>query len=302
MALLHGKRPHYPLIVISDAHLGMRNTNAALLAEFLQTVRCDTLVINGDFIDGLRLKARRRERVFPEAEKRVLDSLSRMAAEGTDIHYVPGNHDAELRDQSLLGRTVMGLHFSDPLVYADKRGRQYLFIHGDRFKPPLQGPRKEKAALRAIDALAALNKAVDSAAHGLARRHFSIAAAGRRAQERMTRINEKFAKAALGHIAGQGFDGVICGHIHMPAVKHTKDGFYGNAGDWVDSATALAMKDDGSWEIIHWHERRKELGLTGRPKARHHNPDAAHRPQTELMVDAIREIWPPKGKSGGPQP
>ena len=54
-------------------------------------------------------------------------------------------------------------------------------------------------------------------------------------------------------------NGVICGHIHH-AVMHDDFGIrYMNCGDWVESCTALAEHDDGTFEIIRWIDRSAML-------------------------------------------
>lgn len=42
----------YPTIVISDVHLGTEHSKTRELADFLRTVNCNTLILNGDIIDG----------------------------------------------------------------------------------------------------------------------------------------------------------------------------------------------------------------------------------------------------------
>ncbi|NDB86184.1 MAG: UDP-2,3-diacylglucosamine diphosphatase, partial [Alphaproteobacteria bacterium] len=54
----------------------------------------------------------------------------------------------------------------------------------------------------------------------------------------------------------QKADGVICGHVHRPAIKKIGNIEYMNDGDWVESCTALVEKYDGSWELIVWQELR----------------------------------------------
>jgi hypothetical protein len=45
----------------------------------------------------------------------------------------------------------------------------------------------------------------------------------------------------------QGFDGVICGHLHYPSL-HERDGLiYANDGDWVENCSALI--EDGSGQL-----------------------------------------------------
>jgi len=48
-------------------------------------------------------------------------------------------------------------------------------------------------------------------------------------------------------------DGVICGHIHTPAIKRLDGILYLNCGDWVDSCTAIVENLDGRMELVR-HE------------------------------------------------
>ena len=56
----------------------------------------------------------------------------------------------------------------------------------------------------------------------------------------------------------QGFDGVVCGHIHHPACKRLGDIDYYNTGDWVDSCTAIAEDQKGEMRLITWHQKRSK--------------------------------------------
>jgi len=64
-------------------------------------------------------------------------------------------------------------------------------------------------------------------------------------------------------------NGIICGHIHHPAIAQYGDVLYLNSGDWVESLSALVEDTHGNWSIVHYadlaqtekkedDERRKE--------------------------------------------
>ena len=44
-------------------------------------------------------------------------------------------------------------------------------------------------------------------------------------------------------------DGVVCGHIHVPALRRVRGVAYANAGDWVEHCTALVENLDGSLSL-----------------------------------------------------
>jgi hypothetical protein len=52
---------------------------------------------------------------------------------------------------------------------------------------------------------------------------------------------------------------VICGHIHYATI-HDEHGIrYMNCGDWVESCTALAEHEDGTFEIITWTDPQRRI-------------------------------------------
>jgi UDP-2,3-diacylglucosamine pyrophosphatase LpxH len=62
----------------------------------------------------------------------------------------------------------------------------------------------------------------------------------------------QFEKNLANYCKMEGFDGVICGHIHNAQIKDIDGIVYMNDGDWVESCTALVEHWDGRWEIITW--------------------------------------------------
>jgi len=61
-------------------------------------------------------------------------------------------------------------------------------------------------------------------------------------------FEKALATEAKRHAAG----GVVCGHIHTPALHDDFGLAYVNCGDWVESCTAAAERHDGTFEIISW--------------------------------------------------
>ena len=48
----------------------------------------------------------------------------------------------------------------------------------------------------------------------------------------------------------QGCTGVVCGHIHVPAIRRLGGIDYYNCGDWVEHCTALVEHLDGRIELV----------------------------------------------------
>ena len=49
-------RTYYPTVVLSDIHLGTSHSKTIEVSNFLKSVSCDRLILNGDIIDGWHLK------------------------------------------------------------------------------------------------------------------------------------------------------------------------------------------------------------------------------------------------------
>jgi UDP-2,3-diacylglucosamine pyrophosphatase LpxH len=50
----------------------------------------------------------------------------------------------------------------------------------------------------------------------------------------------------------QGYDGVICGHIHRAKLCRIDGTFYANTGDWVESCSALVETRAGEMQLLRW--------------------------------------------------
>jgi UDP-2,3-diacylglucosamine pyrophosphatase LpxH len=56
---------------------------------------------------------------------------------------------------------------------------------------------------------------------------------------------------ALAHpCRRQGFQGVVCGHIHHAEMLDLDGVRYLNCGDWVESCTALVEDERGQFRIL----------------------------------------------------
>src|SRR3972149_11076406 len=82
-------------IWISDVHLGTRACKAESLLDFLRHTDSQYLYLVGDMIDFWSL---RNGWYWPAQHQRVLQTVMEKAARGTEVIFVPGNHDEVFRD------------------------------------------------------------------------------------------------------------------------------------------------------------------------------------------------------------
>ena len=65
----------------------------------------------------------------------------------------------------------------------------------------------------------------------------------------------------------QGYDGVICGHIHRAEIREFNGVRYMNCGDWVESRTALVEDGDRGFRILDWSQLADVVPLQTRQSA-----------------------------------
>ena len=84
--------------------------------------------------------------------------------------------------------------------------------------------------------------------------YWSLAGYAKRRMRTAVSFVSNFEDALVRHARERGFDGVICGHIHVAAMRERDGITYINCGDWVDSCTAVVEHCDGRMELVRWTE------------------------------------------------
>jgi UDP-2,3-diacylglucosamine pyrophosphatase LpxH len=238
----------YRSLFLSDLHLGTRGAQAEALLEFLRLHDAETIYLVGDIVDGWRLKANWH---WPQSHNDVVQKLLRKARKGTKVIYVPGNHDEFLRD--FCGTHFGGIEVRRTALHEAADGRRYLVIHGDQFDVVVRHA-KWLAFLGdwAYVAALALSTRINAVRRRLGLTYWSLSAWAKLRVKNAVSFIGRYEEALAAEAARQKVDGVICGHIHSATLREI-DGFtYINAGDWVESCTAVVEHADGRMEIIHW--------------------------------------------------
>ena len=239
-------------VFISDIHLGTRGCQAELLLDFIRSVECERLYLVGDIVDGWKMKS---GWFWPQSHNDVVQKILRMARKGTEVIYVPGNHDDRIRD-------FCGVHFGGVMVMRDAiheaaDGKRYLVTHGDEFDGVIQHA-KWLAFVGdwGYRALLALNTGVNRLRRRLGFGYWSLSAFVKVKVKNALQFIEDFESAVAEEARRRGVDGVICGHIHKAEMRDIGGIAYINDGDWVESCTAAVEHPDGRIEIVNWAARR----------------------------------------------
>jgi UDP-2,3-diacylglucosamine pyrophosphatase LpxH len=243
----------YNAVWISDVHLCSRGCRAAELLRFVRRVRCRYLYLVGDIIDLWLFK---RRRYWSQAINNVIRSLLGQTKHGTQVIYIPGNHDEGMRE--FTGATFGNIRLCARAFHTAANGRRYLVTHGHQFDPSLR--RRWLAVLGAAlhDYLVSLERLVNYPLRWLRLPQLHVSGPIKRRVDGAVAAAGRFEEQALARARQVGADGVICGHTHAPAVKQVDGLRYCNTGDWTEHCTAVVETLDGELRLLRWVDESAE--------------------------------------------
>lgn len=242
--------------VISDVHLGTYGCRAKELNAYLKSIDPEILVLNGDIIDIWQFS----KRYWPESHMKIVQRIFKFLANGTKVYYLTGNHDELLR--KFTDFKMGELEILDKLVL-NLDGKKAWIFHGDVFDVTMKSA-KWLAKLGAIgyDTLIMINGVVNWFSEKILRRgKVSLSKKVKNSVKSAIKFIDDFEQTAIDIAIENGYDYVLCGHIHQPAFReiNTEKGnvVYLNSGDWIENLTALEYAD-GKWTIYQHPEHTIE--------------------------------------------
>ncbi len=247
-----GKRKReVELVVISDVHLGTYGCHSEELLRYLKSIKPKRLILNGDIIDMWQFS----KRYWPKSHMRVVKHITGLIAKGAKITYLTGNHDEMLR--KFAGFRLGSFQITNKKVLS-LNGKSAWIFHGDVFDVTMQYS-KWLAKLGAIgyDSLILINSFVNFILNLFGREKISLSRKVKDSVKQAVKFINDFEKTAADIAISNGYDYVICGHIHHPEIKKIKtdkgEVIYLNSGDWIENLTALEY-NQGQWRIYHYQE------------------------------------------------
>jgi UDP-2,3-diacylglucosamine pyrophosphatase LpxH len=262
--MLRPNRTHIRTLFLSDLHLGFRHSRPEQILACLQRYQPDQLYLLGDFIDGWCLG---RSWHWSDACSRVVTSIADLAASGTHVRLVAGNHDDFLRSpllQMLMQRSGF-CELADEFLHQLADGRRFLVLHGDQFDPWEKTTTWTSAAIGLLyDLLLRANSTWGKLTQCVLQGDASLACRVKRRLRALGSHLTHFRTQVARHARCRGFHGVICGHIHQPELLQLEGLVWCNTGDWIENCTAVIEHHCGSLELIHVDSMQGPEQLTPR--------------------------------------
>lgn len=240
-------------IFISDVHLGSKHSKSEELLNFLSKLHKVSnpkkIYIIGDFIDGWALQ---RGWYWKNNFTMVIRKLFSCVEAGTEIIYIVGNHDEFLKVLCKGGVSFGNIKITTQDSFITKDGKKLLIIHGDQFDS-VNKYAKWLSILGTIgyELLLHANNITNFTRDQLGLSHFSLSRKIRHGVKQAVKYLSDFENCLSDYALTNGYDGVICGHIHYPESKTINGICYYNTGDWVENCSAIVEKSDGQLQIIN---------------------------------------------------
>ncbi len=239
----------YRTIVLSDIHLGIKASKAKEVVHFLKNHKCNTLILNGDIIDGWQLK---KSGEWKKKHTNFFKHIIKLTSKNKcDIIYLRGNHD-DFLDEMLpfaFGRFQITRSYVHQGI--DKK---YFVTHGDIFDN-VTSNFKWIAKLGDVGYTFLLwfNRHYNAYREKKGLPYYSVSQAIKSKVKSAISFISDYENELVKVARSRNCHGIICGHIHQPIVKEINGIEYLNSGDWVENLSALVEDENGKWHIVYYH-------------------------------------------------
>jgi UDP-2,3-diacylglucosamine pyrophosphatase LpxH len=248
---MHQTKREVDIVILSDIHLGTYGCHAKELLTYLKSIKPKKVVLNGDIIDIWQFS----KRYWPSSHMLVVKYLLGLVAKGVKVYYVTGNHDEMLR--KFAGSKMGSLKIVNKVVLK-QQGEKIWIFHGDVFDVTMQHARwLAKLGAVGYDALILINRAANFISTKLGRGKISLSKKIKNSVKSAVKFINSFEQTAADIGISNGYDYVVCGHIHQPEIRTITNDMgsivYMNSGDWIENLTSLEYHE-GTWKIYKYQE------------------------------------------------
>lgn len=238
------------ILVISDIHLGTYGCHSKELLKYLKSVKPKVVILNGDIIDMWQFS----KRYWPQDHMRIIHKIIKWVSKGVKVYYITGNHDEMLRK---FAGFEMGTLKIDNKLLLDLNGKKTWIFHGDVFDVTMKHSKwLTKLGSHGYDLLILINAFCNWVLTRFGRDKISLSKNIKNSVKKAVKFINDFEKTTADIAISNGYEYVLCGHIHHPEIKTitTDKGSvqYLNSGDWIENLTALEYCNN-EWSLYHYN-------------------------------------------------
>jgi UDP-2,3-diacylglucosamine pyrophosphatase LpxH len=245
------KKRKVDLLVLSDIHLGTYGCHSKELLNYLKSIKPKMVVLNGDIIDMWQFK----KRYWPQSHMKIIHRIIKWVSKGVKVYYITGNHDEMLRK---FAGFKMGSLVIDNKLLLNLDGKKTWIFHGDVFDVTMKHSKwLTKLGSHGYDLLILINAFCNWVSVKLGRGKISLSKTIKNSVKQAVKFINDFEKTTAEIAISNGYDYVLCGHIHQPEIKKitTEKGsvHYLNSGDWIENLTSLEYTN-GNWTLFQYRD------------------------------------------------
>jgi UDP-2,3-diacylglucosamine pyrophosphatase LpxH len=231
-------------LIISDIHLGIKDSKAKELFDFIDNNIADHIILNGDIIDGWAI---RRGSKIKKQHIKIISKLLKLS-NTSKITWIRGNHDDFLVE--FIGTKIGNIEIVEDLII-DINNKNYFVFHGDIIDIFIT-KYKWLAYIGSIgyDIALWLNRIYNKYRKYKGLTYFSISDKLKKSVKFATNYMNDFELTAVNIAKTKKCDGVFCGHIHNPEIRVIENILYVNSGDWIENLTAITVDYNNKIEIV----------------------------------------------------
>ena len=234
---------NWKTIIMSDLHLGARQSQTDKIISFLDNNTTEKLILNGDIIDGWALKGNGK---WTKDCTKIFRRFMKMSEKNTKVVYIRGNHDDFLKD--FIPFKLNNIRIVRKYIHTGIDDRKYFCFHGDVLDFVIM----EARWLAVIggwsyDIVIKFNTIYNKIRKWFNLPYHSLANTIKQSVKGAINFVSDFEENAKGLTKQKGYDVAVCGHIHNPKI----DEVYMNSGDFCENSTCLVEDYNGDWKIIN---------------------------------------------------
>jgi UDP-2,3-diacylglucosamine pyrophosphatase LpxH len=276
------KKREVEVVVISDTHLGTYGCHAAELLTYLKSIKPKIVVLNSDIIDVWQFS----KSYWPESHMQVIKHITGLMAKQVKVYYVTGNHDEMLR--KFVGFKLGSLQIVNKVVLKLDGKKAWVF-HGDVFDVTMQKSKwLAKLGAKGYDTLILINRFFNYFSEKMGKGKLSLSKKIKNSVKGAVKFINNFESVAADIAISNGYDYVICGHIHQPIIKTITNSqgevLYLNSGDWIENLTALEYHE-GKWQLYSFQEDQKSIANLNNYKV-----NKSKNSNDEIFQNLIKEL------------
>ena len=230
-------------IIMSDLHLGAKQSRTDKIIEFLKNNKSDVLILNGDIIDGWALKTNGK---WTKECTKIFRKFMKRSEKNTKVIWIRGNHDDFLKD--FIPLRLNNIQIVRKYVHIGIDGRRYHCFHGDILDFVIMEARwLAIIGGYSYDVVIRLNTLYNKIRKWFNLPYHSLANTIKQSVKSAINFVSDFEENARGLTKERGYDVAVCGHIHQPKLEND----YMNSGDFCENASCLVEDYAGTWSIVN---------------------------------------------------